>query len=123
MNIYDFNDIKAAGDCVDYCTRILGLAPQGKSGKWTKFNSPLRPGSDSGAFSVSREGFHDHVSSESGSIIDLCALARHGGDLFAAAAELGPMYNVKPRSVTRQRRRFVWQQSAWHRKFYRFRTP
>lgn len=107
MNIYDFNDIKAAGDCVDYCTRILGLAPQGKSGKWTKFNSPLRPGSDSGAFSVSREGFHDHVSSESGSIIDLCALARHGGDLFAAAAELGPMYNVKPRSVTRQRRRFV----------------
>lgn len=107
MNIYDYDAIKAAGDCVDYCQRVLGLAPQGKSGEWVKFNNPWRPGSDSGAFSVSAKGYHDHVSDESGSILDLCANARHGGDMWAAQEELGQMLGLKPKLAAKQKRRFV----------------
>lgn len=103
MKLYSYDEIKAAGDCVSYMTGRLGLKPESKRGEWTRFNCPWRPGSDSGAFAVRREGWHDHVEKEHGSIIDLCARASHNGDMMAAQAELGSWLGLTPKMASRPR--------------------
>lgn len=107
MQFFDYEEIKKRGDCVRYCTEVLGLTPQGKSGKDAKFNNPWRPGSDSGAFSVCRETYYDHVSGETGSILDLCANARHGGQMMAAQAELGEWLGLEPKQKVKKKKRIV----------------
>ena len=106
MNLYDWNEIKRVGDCTDIC-RHFGLKDQGKSGKWTRYNNPWRPGSDSGAFSVSREGYKDHVSGESGSIIDLVANIQYQGDIWRAQEWLGEYYKLESKTKAKQKRKFV----------------
>jgi len=102
MPIYSWDEIKAAGDCVAYMTQVLGAAPVGKSGEWTRYNCPWRPGADSESFAVRRSGWTDHRDKESGTIIDLCARARHNGDVFAAAVELGAWLGLKPKTAARK---------------------
>lgn len=107
MKLYDWNEIKATGDCVAFCENVLGLKAAHRGREWTKFNNPWRPGSDSGAFAVCKEGYHDHVSGESGSILDLCAHAKFGGDLWQAQEFLGQQYGIKERGSAKTKRRFV----------------
>ena len=110
MKFYDYDEIKKAGDCRRYCTEILHLQPQAKaSGENVSFNNPWRSGSDSGAFSVCRDSYFDHVSQEKGSILDLAATARHAGNMLEAQEWLGEWLNLNPKESHRAKvkRRFV----------------
>lgn len=96
MNIYSFDEIKARGDCIRYMTEIIGAQAQGSTDKeWVEFNSPFRAGSDSKAFKVSRVGFHDFVTEDTGSIIDLCMLHKNC-EMFEAADFLGQWLCLEP---------------------------
>ncbi len=105
--IYSYDEIKAAADCVAYMTERLGLRPSSRNGEWTRFNCPWKADSDSGAFAVSRKGWAYHVTNEKGSIIDLCARARHGGDIWKAQAELGEWLNLTPKQHAKAKRKIV----------------
>ena len=110
MKFYDYDEIKATGDCRRYCTDILGLQAQSKpNGENVSFNNPWRPGSDSGAFSVCRDAFYDHVSQEKGSILDLAATARHAGNMLEAQESLGEWLGLKPKDQhqAKVRKKFV----------------
>ena len=107
MDIYDYDEIKEAADCVEYCKRELGMSPTGTSGNFMQFHNPWRAGSDSGAFSVAKTGFTDHVSGEKGSIIDLVANAQFGGDLFGAQDHLGRYFDLTPKMPVKDGRKIV----------------
>lgn len=97
LNIYSFDEIKARGDCLRYMREVMGQQSVGTADKeWVEFNSPFRPGSDSHAFKVSKVGFHDFVTEETGSIIDL-AMRFRGCDMFEAASELGEWIGLQPK--------------------------
>jgi hypothetical protein len=107
MKLYSWDEIKQAGDCVEYMKRELGQLVVDQTGEWTRFNCPWRPGSDSGAFAVRRQGFFDHVTKEGGSIIDMVARARFDGDIWPAQEHLGEYYGLKEKIKARKARRFV----------------
>ena len=106
-SIYNWQQIKDAADCVELCENHLGLVRKKVSGEHTYFDNPWRPGSDSGAFSVCRKGYKDHVSNESGSAIDLIANAKFSGDMWAAQEWLAKLYNVPPEREAKEKRSFV----------------
>ena len=68
MRTYEKEDIKQVADCVDVSERILGMTRVSESNGWVRFNCPWRNGSDSGAFAVKKEGWHDHVTKEHGDV-------------------------------------------------------
>lgn len=108
MKFYDYDEIKASGDCRRYCIEILGIHPKNNpNSENVSFNNPWRTGSDSGAFSVCRDAFFDHVSQEKGSIIDLAANARHAGNVLEAQEALGEWLGLEPKGQPKTRRRFV----------------
>ncbi|MDB4403246.1 hypothetical protein N9204_00260 [bacterium] len=111
MEIYDFDEIKAAGSCIDFMLTELGQQPRGKTGEYEKFNCPWIAGSDGYSFHVSAKGYKYHAGGDSedssGSIIDLCAHALFSGDMFEAAAHLGKKLGLRPKSTARESARIV----------------
>lgn len=110
MKIYSFDEIKAAGDCVDYLVRELHVPTAGARGPdgWQRFAyPPWRPDSDSGGFSACAKGWKDHAKGDTGTILDLAARARFGGDIFAASEHLGEWLRLTPRETAKTPRRFV----------------
>lgn len=107
MKIFDFEEIKAKADCRDIAVTMLGMHPRNRGSEWWSFNNPWRPGSDSGAFSVSERGYRDHVSDESGSVLDLVANAKYAGDIFQAQETLGEYLHLKSAMEAKQKRKFV----------------
>jgi len=100
MQFYSLDDIKKAGNCVEYM-RQQGYKPV----KPNFFNIPWRANSDSGALHVQPDKWYDHVQKEGGSIIDM-AMRIHGYDIMEAAEHLGKLYNLQARepSIITQRR-------------------
>ena len=94
MEFYSFEEIKNAGDCLDYAKNVLMLKPADDTNN--QFNIPWRPGSDSGALSIKEKTWLDFVTGDSGSIIDLVSRCRNI-DNIAAQAELGKYYNLAPK--------------------------
>jgi len=110
VKFYNYDEIKRAGDCRRYCIEILGLKPKSSAtGANVSFDSPLRPGSDSGAFRVCVDSYFDHVSGDKGSILDLAAATKHAGNMLEAQEWLGEWLNLKPRQAVdhTRRRRFL----------------
>lgn len=107
MKLYDWSAIKELGDCQEFCQSVLGLQAKGRNKEWIQFNSPWRPGSDSGAFSVSKVGYKDFVSNETGSIIDLCANAKFNGDIWLAQEFLGEYLHLESMQEARQKKRLI----------------
>jgi len=107
MQIYDWNEIKATADCVEYCKSELHMTEAGHSKGWTRFNCPWRPGADSESFSVRKQGYRDHVEKKSGSILDLAANAQFGGDIWRAQEHLGRYYGLSPRIKASEARRIA----------------
>jgi hypothetical protein len=103
MNIYDWNEIKQKGDCIDFCTKVLGMKEVTKN----HYNCPWRAGSDSKSFQVWKDGWKDYVANESGSILDLCARSKFPdggeGDLWAAQEYMGEMLGLKPSTKAKTR--------------------
>ena len=56
---YAFDDIAAAGDCLEFATGHCGMTPV--RGHKDRFNAPWRTGSDSGALCICKTGFIDHT--------------------------------------------------------------
>lgn len=74
---YDFDEIQAVGNCLELAAEF-GLEPvRGKNG----FNIPWRPGSDSGALSVNKDGFHDFVANDSGGVIEFVRRVKFSGNI------------------------------------------
>ena len=96
MNFYNYKEIKQIGNCLDFTKTDLNMKPV--SGN-DSFNIPWRPGSDSGALSINDRGWHDFVTKESGSIIDLCAKVKFGGDIIQSQEYLGKHYNLTPVNI------------------------
>lgn len=96
MSAYNYDQIRASGDCRRYMTEILGAQPVKTSADTTMFHCPWRPGSDSGAFAVTKESWYDHVAKEGGWIVDLAARAKHNGSAWEAQDALGRWLNLDP---------------------------
>lgn len=93
--MYSWDEIRAAGDCDRYMREVLGQPMLAKG----RFNCPWRVGSDSGGMNVRKSDWYDHVEKVGGGILDLCARARHNGDLMAASEELGQWLGLTRKSV------------------------
>lgn len=91
MNLYNWHDVKAAGDCRRYLEDVVGLEPVRPG--W--YNRPWSPGSDSGALHAESGRWYDHVEKVGGSIIDLAARAQNL-DTISAASKLGDWLNLTP---------------------------
>ncbi len=95
---YDFDEIRARINCLEYATGQLGMSPRKPP---NGFDIPWRAGSDSGALIINEKSWTDFVKGKgekdrSGSVIDLVALVKHGGDRQLAQQELGEYLGLEP---------------------------
>ena len=99
--LYKFTEInEAIGDCNAFCQQVLGMKPvKGKN----NYNAPYRASSDSGAFTVYNDSWHDFVTGESGTPLDLYSIMKCNNDKQQAQLELGRKYNLKPQRFTAKR--------------------
>jgi len=97
MKFYDYDEIKAAGDCLAFA-KELGL-PVNAEGRCP---ATWRGGTNDTSVSINKDGWHDFATEESGSIIDLCALVKfHLKDTMKAQEFLGERYGLKAKGQTR----------------------
>ena len=79
------SDIKERINVLDYARNVLGL-PVRKPGDRC---CSLAGGSNPTALVIREDHFYDFKMGEGGDVIDLCAIARHGGDRGAVARLAG----------------------------------
>lgn len=97
MKFYDFNQIKAAADCAAVARELLALplSPEGRcAATW-------RGGSNPESVSINKDGWHDFGTEESGSVIDLVARVRCGGNMMEAQEILGNYLHLSPTMATK----------------------
>lgn len=97
MKFYDFNQIKAAADCAAVARELLALplSPEGRcAATW-------RGGSNPESVSINKDGWHDFGTEESGSVIDLVARVRCGGNMMEAQEILGNYLRLSPTMATK----------------------
>ncbi len=87
MAVDRITDIKARYSVLEFARDVLGL-PVKKSGDRCMSIAP-GPHKTNNAFVVYENWWYDFSSGMGGDIIDLCAVAKHGGDKGAAIRELG----------------------------------
>ena len=97
MTFFSFQDITAAGDCRSLVTDVLG----GKVSSDGRCAAVWRNGDNPTSVSVEKDKWYDHRMKEGGSIIDLCATAKFGGDKQKAQEFLGEWLRLTPKSKTR----------------------
>jgi len=90
----NIQDIKNRIDCCEYASRYLNL-PIHKSGDRT---ISLEGGSNPTALCVNTDFWYDFKMCQGGDVIDLCAIAKHGGNRGPAIAELGKLTGVESRN-------------------------
>lgn len=76
---YDYDDIQASADCLDIALNVLGMVPV--KGQKNMFNIPWRAGSDSGALSINKTGWHDFVKGEKGGVLELVRRVKFQGSV------------------------------------------
>ena len=86
--------IKSKYRVLDYARDVLGL-PVRYSGDRCMSIAP-GPHKTNNAFVVYDDSWHDFSMGCGGDVIDLCAIARHGGDKGEAIRELAPNYGTSP---------------------------
>lgn len=106
MPMYDFDEIQAAGDCLELMRRHVPGATEVSPGR---FNCPWRAGSDSGSFAVTKEGWYDHVSKEKGGVLKLVQKARfpHDANYMETQEWLGQLYGLTAKAQAKERRHKV----------------
>lgn len=98
MKFYNYDEIKAAADCAAFARDVLGL----KLNNDNRCAATWRNGDNPTSVHITPEGWHDFGSEESGSVIDLCAILKFGGDLQQAQEFLGEHYHLKPHMLTQE---------------------
>lgn len=90
MKFYSYKDIKQHCDCTDIARTIgLNITDGRCAATW-------RNGDNKTAVSINRDGWHDFVTEESGSAIDLVALVQFGGNRQQAQEWLGDYLGLTP---------------------------
>ena len=74
---YNYDELQDKANCLDIA---LGLGMNPVKGQKDKFNIPWRAGSDSGALSINKSGWHDFVSKEKGGTLELVRRVKFNGD-------------------------------------------
>lgn len=92
MKQYDYDDIKQSANCAAIASDLgLVVDRQGRcAATW-------RGGDNKTAVSINKDGWHDFVRGDSGSVIDLVAAVRFNGDIQQAQEWLGDKLNLKPK--------------------------
>ena len=101
--IYDWDAIKSAGDCVRFVREVLGIEVSSDS----RCAAVWRGGTRENSVTLEKDQWYDFADGKGGSLLDLCAVSKFGGDMFAAAAFLGEWLNLKPSSRVEQRAEIV----------------
>lgn len=99
--------------CLSYARDILGLPVSHDGDRCTS----LAPGphTHSNAFQVFNDYWHDYTWDKHGDVIDLCAWAKHNGNIGEALRELGPEFlTQKPESYVKIQNAFAAQIDKWH---------
>jgi len=114
MDFYSFDDICKAADCLDVAINDLGMKETTKG----RFNCPWKPGSDSGALAINKDGWYYHVDKTKGNVITLVANTKYGGEVGIQLAQewLGKKYNLKPASHSRPKKEIVAEYSYLDKK-------
>ena len=118
MAIKSISDIPAKirekWSCVTYARDILGL-PVFRSGDRCTSITP-GPHSHNDGLIVNDDSWHDFSAGLHGDVIDLCAYARHNGNLGEAMRELGAEFftNFKPAGYERHQKTLAGQIKKWH---------
>jgi hypothetical protein len=94
MKFFNFDKIKEAANCLDIAKEI-GLQVDGSG----RTSATWRGGDNQTAVSISATGWHDFVTEESGSVIDLVALVKFDGDRQQAQSWLGDRLRLDPEFV------------------------
>ena len=102
MEFFDFKEICEKADCLAIA-KHLGM-DEVKPGR---FNVPWRPGSDSGALAINRDGWFDHVQNEKGSVIELVSRVKFSGDIQQAQQWLGHHLNLPSKKKTTAQKKLV----------------
>lgn len=100
--------------CLSYARDILGLPVSHDGDRCTS----LAPGTHthSDAFQVFTDSWRDFTWGKSGDVIDLCAWARHNGDIGEALRELGPEFLThRPEIYGRVQDNFERRIDTWHK--------
>lgn len=73
MKRYNFNEIKAAGSCIDFVEQVLGEKVVGErcAAVWR--------GGQRDSVRVEKDRWFDHVTEQGGGLLELCALTKFGG--------------------------------------------
>lgn len=95
MKFYDFEEIKAAGDCIALAEHLGAQVRNGRC-------AAVWRGGDGPNVHVSRAEWYDHKAKVGGSIIDLAAIAKFDGNKQAAQAWLGEWLNLSPKMQAKQ---------------------
>lgn len=87
-----FEEIKSKINILEYARTHLNIPVMKSGDRWKSF----KPGAKAKtSLAFKDRSFIDYTLNESGSVIDLCALARHNGDIMDAARELAELYRIK----------------------------
>lgn len=100
--LYSFDEIKKQGDCLKFARDVLML-PIAKG----RCAAQWRGGDNPESVSLERDKFYDHGVKQGGSILDLCAVSKFNGDIFAAASFLGDWLNLDARDVIHDQAKLV----------------
>ena len=90
QRFYSFELIKQA-NCLEIA-RELGMSPV--NGTKDRFNIPWRSGSDSGALAINERGWIDHVTKETGGVLDLVAKVKFNNDIQEAQQFIGDLLKL-----------------------------
>lgn len=91
MQFYDFEEIKAKGDCLAFAQMVLCLEV-----RQHRCQAVWR-GGDGYNVALKQGEWYDHVQKQGGSIIDLCAVAKFDGNRQAAQNFLGEWLKLTPK--------------------------
>lgn len=99
FGLYSFDEICAAGSCVDYVREVLHAPVEGG-----RCAAVWRGGDNATAVHIDKDQWYDHKAKEGGSLIQLCAKAQFNGNLQAAQNFLGHWLHLTPKMVRTKRK-------------------
>lgn len=103
MRFFRFDEIAAAGSCIDFVSSQFGITPRGGrcAAVWRGGNNPM-------SVSINAKEWYDHKIKQGGGIIELCAVAKFGGvspaskqkaqEFLGEWLRLAPTYETKARA-------------------------
>ena len=98
MRFFSYEEIKSTADCITIARDALSL-PVDNDGRCA---ATWRGGTNKVSVHVTKTGFHDFRLETGGSVIDLVATVRFGGDVQMAQEFLGEYLHLTPKSETRK---------------------